>query len=220
MQIDRRIGVAELIGVLVRRVVGAQILDALEVRADDAEPGSGESLDELLGLLFGECHDDGIATNDGYPVALQNAERACAQRTTSTLTATQAAAAWRSSGSSEEQTVRSPVSGCRSPLQFMAFRAEADPQPAIVQLDKPQRQGTLADRLSALTAAPRELAARLDLYGRGVKRKPRDVSKKCSVTRSGAFAPSTRTVTVTARMSTSRTRMCSVLALMWREPSR
>ncbi len=54
VQIDAGVGVPELIGIRVRRVVRAQILDATEMRRNDREPGADEGVDKFLGARFGQ----------------------------------------------------------------------------------------------------------------------------------------------------------------------
>ncbi len=53
VEVDRRVGVAELVGVLVGGVVGAQVLDAPEVSRHRAQPRGLEGGHDRLGLRLG-----------------------------------------------------------------------------------------------------------------------------------------------------------------------
>ncbi len=63
----RAIGVAELVGVAVGGVVGAQVLDAAEVRLDDAQADGGEAGDERLRVLAEPAQDDQPVLREHVP---------------------------------------------------------------------------------------------------------------------------------------------------------
>jgi hypothetical protein len=68
VEADRCVGVAELVGVLVGGVVGAEIFDAAEVGADDAQAGGLEGGDEGLGGELGGGAVGGVVAEDGGAV--------------------------------------------------------------------------------------------------------------------------------------------------------
>ena len=75
VQVDGRVGVAQLIGVLVRGVVGAQIFDAAEMGFDDAQAAGGTLVDQRFGIEPGIAHDNRTALAEAIETDLGQARR-------------------------------------------------------------------------------------------------------------------------------------------------